>query len=108
MKCGQSMLEYSILMIIIVAAFLTMQVYIKRGFQGRWKQAVDGMGEQYDVNGFDSSVRYTLDTSTESMLCAVYGQQLYNGDVGMITYREDSSTSTERKTGTAHMEPAGL
>jgi hypothetical protein len=98
------MLEYTILIIIIVAAFLTMQNYIKRGFQGRWKQAADGMGDQYDTNAFDSSVRYTLDTTTESTLCAVYGIT-YNGDAGMMTYREDSSTSVEKKNGAAHITP---
>jgi len=105
MRKSQSMLEYTILMIIIVAAFLTMQVYIKRGFQGRWKQGVDGMGDQYDVNGFNSSVRYTLDSTSESMLSAV--PRIVNGENGMMTYREDSSSVIERKNGVATIAPAG-
>ena len=92
---------------IIVAAFLTMQVYIKRGFQGRWKQGADGLGVQYDVNAFSSSVRYTLDSTTESTLCAI-PHAAPNGDAGMMTYREDSSTAVEQKTGTAHIDRAGL
>ena len=107
MRKSQSMLEYTILMIIIVAAFLTMQVYLKRGFQGRWKQAADGLGDQYDVNAFSSNVRYTLDSTSESTLCAVHGVS-YNGDAGMMTSREDSSTSVEQKSGAAHIDAAGL
>lgn len=44
---GQSTLEYAILIIIIIGALLTIQVYIKRGLQGRWKQATDDIGDQY-------------------------------------------------------------
>ena len=102
MRKGQSLLEYTILMIIIVAAFMTMQVYIKRGFQGRWKQASDDLGDQYDTTAFNSNVRYTLNSTTESTVCAVYGVS-YNGDVGMITYREDKATTIEKKSGTSHL-----
>ena len=103
MRKSQSMLEYSVLMIIIVAAFITMQVYIKRGFQGRWKQASDDLGDQYDMNAFNSNVRFTYDSTTESTVCAVYGVD-YEGNTGMITYREDRATTVERKDGIAHMQ----
>ena len=46
-KKGQSTLEYAVLMIIIIGALLTVQVYIKRGVQGRLKQASDDIGDQY-------------------------------------------------------------
>jgi hypothetical protein len=105
MRKAQSMLEYSVLLIIIVAAFITMQVYIKRGFQGRWKQASDDIGDQYDVNAFNSSMRYTLDTTTCSQITAIYNVT-YNGDVGMMTYRQDTATTLETKNGAAHIERA--
>ena len=34
-KRGQSTLEYAVLIVIIIGALLTIQVYIKRGVQGR-------------------------------------------------------------------------
>lgn len=40
-KKAQSTAEYVIVLGIIVAAVMAMQTYIKRGFQGRMKQAVD-------------------------------------------------------------------
>ena len=35
LRQGQSVLEYAILMVIVIAALLSLQVYIKRGIQGR-------------------------------------------------------------------------
>jgi len=45
---GQSALEYGVLLTIIVAAIIVMQVYIKRGIQGRFKESADDIGEQFD------------------------------------------------------------
>ena len=44
---GQSTLEYAVLIIIVIGALLSIQVYIKRGVQGRLKSATDDIGEQY-------------------------------------------------------------
>jgi hypothetical protein len=44
---GQSTLEYAILIIIIIGALLSIQVYIKRGIQGRLKSATDDIGTQF-------------------------------------------------------------
>ena len=44
---GQSTLEYAILIIIVIGALLSIQIYIKRGVQGRLKSATDDIGEQY-------------------------------------------------------------
>ena len=44
---GQSTLEYAVLIIIIIGALLTIQVYIKRGVQGRLKSAADDVGDQF-------------------------------------------------------------
>ena len=46
---GQSTLEYAVLIIIIIGALLSIQVYIKRGVQGRLKSAADDVGEQFSV-----------------------------------------------------------
>ncbi len=44
---GQSTLEYAVLIIIIIAALLSIQVYIKRGVQGRLKSSTDEIGDQF-------------------------------------------------------------
>lgn len=46
-KKGQSTLEYAILIIIIIGALLSLQVYIKRGIQGRLKSSADDIGMQF-------------------------------------------------------------
>jgi uncharacterized protein (UPF0333 family) len=46
-KAGQSTLEYVILVVIVIAALLSIQMYLKRGIQGRARSAADDIGEQY-------------------------------------------------------------
>lgn len=46
-KRGQSTLEYAIIIAVIVGALISMQVYIKRGVQGRLRQATDDIGEAF-------------------------------------------------------------
>lgn len=43
-----SVVEYSLLVAIVIAALLAMQVYVKRAISGRWKEAGDlfGFGRQ--------------------------------------------------------------
>ena len=94
MKKAQSIMEYTVLMIIILAAFLTMQIYVKRGFQGRWKQSVDELGDQYDAATFSGNTHYAANTVSESRISTLSGV-IYNGDNGMITYRTDTSSGTE-------------
>lgn len=46
---GTSIIEYSLLIAIVVAALIGMQIYLKRAVCGNWKQAGDifGFGRQY-------------------------------------------------------------
>ena len=44
---GQSTLEYAILIIVIIAALISIQVYIKRGVQGKLKSSADDIGDQF-------------------------------------------------------------
>ena len=53
---GQSTMEYAILIIIIIGALLSIQVYIKRGVQGRLKSAADDIGEQFSPGNTNSTV----------------------------------------------------
>lgn len=54
-KRGQSTLEYAILISIVIAALVAIQIYMKRGVQGRLRQASDDIGEQFDANKTTSS-----------------------------------------------------
>ncbi len=61
---GQSTLEYAILIIIIIGALLSIQVYIKRGVQGRLKSATDDIGDQFSPG--NTNVTKTMITSSRS------------------------------------------
>jgi hypothetical protein len=47
---GQSILEYSILLAVVIAVLLIMQAFVKRGYQGNLKASADKMGEQFSAS----------------------------------------------------------
>lgn len=55
---GQSTLEYAVLIVVIIAALIAMQVYLKRGIQGRTRESADQIGEQFSP-GATVSNRFT-------------------------------------------------
>jgi hypothetical protein len=61
---GQSTLEYAILIIIIIGALLSIQMYIKRGVQGRLKSATDDIGDQFSPG--NTNVVKTMVTRSKS------------------------------------------
>ncbi len=71
-KKGQSTLEYAILIIIIIAALLSLQTYVKRGVSGRLKSSADDIGDQY-VDGGNYYKKTTSSSNT------------YNNNVGGTT-----------------------
>ena len=70
-KRGQSTLEVSFMVIILAAALLAMAVYVKRGMQGRIKQAIDEVADQYSTTNMDSyasvETESTIITDTKIM-----------------------------------------
>ncbi len=90
---GQSLIEYSVLTIVILAVFLAMNMYVKRGIQGRWKAAVDEFGDQYDPRVANSLVNYVLKSASNTMVDAV------TDAAGQKTIRTDTTNSVETKGG---------
>ena len=84
---AQSMLEFTVLTIIIIAVFLSMSSYVKRGMQGRWKSAVDDFADQYDPQQTNSTAIYTADTESNTAITTQNN----------TTFRDDSSHSLERR-----------
>src|SRR5476651_297819 len=75
-KRGQSTLEYAVLIVVIIGALLTIQVYIKRGVQGRLKSAADDIGDQYSDG--NTNVVKTTNTSTQTEESFNAGASSYN------------------------------
>jgi hypothetical protein len=65
-KKGQSVMETAVLVLVIVGALIAMQIYLKRGIQGRLRGGVDSIGEQYDPQATSSSftINHTSNATT--------------------------------------------
>jgi len=100
---GQTILEYTVILIIILGVMITMKDYVKRGIQGRWKSSTDDMGEQYDPQSVNSEINYSTQsnsTTVVQVINAMYQPPSANQpQEGQWTNRIDSSNSLETKTG---------
>jgi hypothetical protein len=76
-KRGQSTLEYAVLIVVIIGALLTIQVYIKRGVQGRLKSAADDIGDQYS-DGNTNEIKTTVRNSSTEETFGVSGIGIAN------------------------------
>lgn len=47
---GQSTLEYAIVIAVVIGALLAMQIYMKRGLEGKLSESTDQVGEQFELN----------------------------------------------------------
>ena len=52
-KKGQSVLEYAVLIVVVVAAVLAVQIYLRRAYQGRVRSSIDSIGQQYDTGNMN-------------------------------------------------------
>ena len=78
-KKGQSTLEYAILIVVILAALLTIQTYMKRSVQGKIRSASDDIGDQFKV-GSQNETKRTMShsESTDTFKSGVSKTQLKN------------------------------
>ncbi len=82
---AQGTLEYVILVVVIVTALLTMNVYIKRGIQGRLRSSADDIGDQFSTwangvlttNTYSQTNEYTESGKTISNLVGDMTQSRY-------------------------------
>ena len=85
-KKGQSTLEYAVIIAVVVAGLLAMQMYIKRGIQGRFRQASDDIGDQFSA-----------DTTTSNFTTNINTAQKETSSNGIVT--TNITTGTQSKTG---------
>jgi len=94
-KRGQSTLEYGVVIAVVVAALISMQTYVKRGIQGKLRQASDDIGEQFSP---DKTTGVTTVTTNVSSTENVTGG----------TNSETTSTSNQTQNRTANENVATL
>lgn len=97
-KIGQGTLEYAIIIVVVVAALLAMQWYIKGGYQGKLKQASDEMGEQYSPTHVSST--YTTST-TSTQQENISGGSL---NAGRMPTSTSNYTQNQTRTGTESLQ----
>lgn len=61
-KKAQSTLEYAIIIAVVVGTLLAIQVYVKRGIEGRARSSVDNIGDQFSAG--DTTSKYTTEETT--------------------------------------------
>lgn len=61
-KRAQSTLEYALIVAVVVGALLAMQIYVKRGLQGRLRSSTDNIGDQYSAGR--TQVTYVTEDTT--------------------------------------------
>lgn len=52
---GQNTLEYALIISVVIAALLTINMYLKKGVQGRLKESTDQIGKQFDPESFTTA-----------------------------------------------------
>lgn len=82
-KDGQAIMETALLILVIAAALLAMQVYLKRGIQGKLRGGTETIGAQYDPTNTNSSFisisNSLVETTSESMEPVVVRRTLCPG-----------------------------
>ena len=94
---GQTILEFTVIFIIILGVMIGMKDYVKRGIQGRWKSATDDLGDQYDPQYVNGSINYATQVNSVSVVQIL--NAVNNGVLGQWTNRVDTTDEIETKSG---------
>jgi hypothetical protein len=102
---GQSVAEYAILLGLVIAAFVTMQVYARRGLQARVKSGTDaltGLSQTITADGLSATFKsqsqyepYYAESQYETYQESVEQEHMGSGKI----VREKVSDVTARKAG---------
>ncbi len=90
-KLGQSTLEYAVIIAVVVGTLLTIQIYMRRGVQGKLRESTDKIGEQYSAGRMTS--KYTTTQTGDQVTTERFGTQ----ELGVGTSRYDVVTPADVK-----------
>ena len=65
-KKGQTALEYGLLIAVVVLALVAINIYMKKGVQGRLKESTDQIGRQFTPDTFETSWRIASSGNTQT------------------------------------------
>lgn len=98
---GQSTAEYAIVIGLVIAAIVAMQVYVKRGLQGKVKDAVDYKDSQDTITGTTNQYEpyYMQSTMTSSQAVSDTESTVAGGGVSRTAQTTATRTGTQTVTG---------
>jgi len=101
LKKGQSTAEYAIVIGLVIAAAVGMQLYVKRGIQGKIKDAVDydGAKGKYGMGNTGQYEPDYLSSEMDSSRTAKESSEAFEGGgVKRTIIEDDVSTQTGKQT----------
>lgn len=84
-------METAVLILVIVGALIAMQVYLKRGIQGRLRGGVDSIGEQYDPQATSSSFTINHVSNATTTTNTTTQEKFVSGGYNIIDYNPDGT-----------------
>ena len=98
---GQSLLEYALMIVVLLVVIVAMNLYFKRGLQGRWKQTTDQIGEQFTTR---PGTNVAIQTNQVSSRTEATGT---DGEIGVNNWTR-SAISGKMPTGMTSAQVGGL
>jgi hypothetical protein len=96
MRKAQSTLEYTVVIVAVVAALLAMQIYLKRSMQGRLRQVADEAGQQYSPKATTSDITIqqesTVVTITNTTKDSGYYKTISTSNINQTDTRQGTET----------------
>lgn len=93
-KRGQSTAEYAILIGLVIGALIVMQTYVRRGIQGRFRDATDDY-----VSSIGSDANWTNISSANPILSPQWEYEQYQGQRTRQVITGTQTTETMEKGG---------
>ncbi|MFC1646541.1 hypothetical protein ACFL2Y_05140 [Candidatus Omnitrophota bacterium] len=94
-RSGVSIVEYSLLLVIAVLVFISMQAYLKRGVQGRLRRQIDAMAPQFSYEYGSTSERTIIQYKYNATVFEGDSDQNYNQSIRRTTNEAIEGESAE-------------
>jgi hypothetical protein len=93
---GQSTLEYAVIIAVVVGALLAIQIYMKRGIQGKLRDSTDQIGEQFDAE--NTAVNRTTTRTGNTVQAVSAGVTTVDSGEGSLGGAKETRTETGSET----------
>lgn len=92
---GQSTLEYALIVTVVIASLLAINLYMKRGVQGRLKESADEIGKQFDAGG---NYSFSWKTASSGQSNTTEVRNITDGTITSTIHSGENTTRSEYET----------